>query len=309
MIGVSRMEGRKKKILIILLLIGILSIGSISIKYDLLSIKKVEATNISDTLNNMGNNSLINKLLNNQIRQVEDEKTATLLEEKREILEAQRIEEEKERIEQEILALENDPNSRFAYLTFDDGPSINSTPAILDILKEYEIKATFFVLGSNAEKHPDILKRIRDEGHKIGNHSYSHVYGYIYRNTRNFMEDISRADGVLKDILGEDFETKLLRLPGGSFGKYKAPMVKAAENEGYTIYDWNSLNGDAEGYNLKNSYLTRRLRETTMNKKNAIILMHDMDSKVGTVETLRENIDYLISQGFYFRVLEENNDD
>ena len=110
MIGVSRMEGRKKKILIILLLIGILSIGSISIKYDLLSIKKVEATNISDTLNNMGNNSLINKLLNNQIRQVEDEKTATLLEEKREILEAQRIEEEKERIEQEILALENDPN-------------------------------------------------------------------------------------------------------------------------------------------------------------------------------------------------------
>ena len=71
----------------------------------------------------------------------------------------------------------------------------------------------------------------------------------------------------------------------------------------------NSLNGDAEGYDLKNSYLTRRLRETTKNKKDVIILMHDMDSKKGTVETLRENIDYLISQGFYFRVLEENIDD
>ena len=85
-------------------------------------------------------------------------------------------------------------------------------------------------------------------------------------------------------------------------------MVNTAEKAGYTIYDWNSLNGDAEGLNLSNSYLTRRLKETTRNKKNAIILMHDMDSKVATLETLRENIDYLISQEFHFRVLQENNE-
>ncbi|NLY46628.1 MAG: hypothetical protein GX053_11695 [Tissierella sp.] len=121
------------------------------------------------------------------------------------------------------------------------------------------------------------------------------------------MNDIYRADKALMVVLGEEFETRILRLPGGSFGKHKNPMVKAAKDAGYSIYDWNALNGDAEGLNLKNSYLTRRLKETTKNKKNAIILMHDLDSKVGTLETLRENIDYLISNGFYFRVLEENN--
>lgn len=302
------MKSRKKKILIILLLIGILSIGSVSIKYDLFSAKTAEATNILDTLNNMGINSPINILLSNQIRQLEEKRNMELLEEKRAALEAQRLEEEKERLAQEILALEQDPDSRFAYLTFDDGPSNKHTHTILDILNEYNIKATFFVVGTMVEKYPDILKRIHDEGHTIGNHSYSHVYSYIYKNTNNFMDDINRADRALKDALGEDFETKLLRLPGGSFGKHKAPMVRAAENAGYTVYDWNSLNGDAEGHNLKNSYLVNRLKETTRNKKNAIILMHDMDSKEGTVETLRENIEYLIAEGFYFRVLEENND-
>ena len=302
------MNSREKKILTILLVIGILSIGSVSIKYDIFSTKKVEATNIPYTLNNIGQNSPVNILLNEKISQIEEEKTVRLLEEKRAVLEAQRLQEEKDRLEEERLALENDPNAKFAYLTFDDGPSENSTNEILDILSEYDIKATFFVVGYMVEKYPDALRQIYDEGHTIGNHSYSHVYKYLYKNSKNFMDDVKKSDRVLKDVLGEEFETKLLRLPGGSFGKKKSPMVKAAEKAGYTVYDWNAVNGDAEGLNLKNSYLINRLKQTTRNKKNTIILMHDMDSKEGTVETLRENIDYLISQGFHFRVLEEKTD-
>lgn len=300
---------RQKKIIFTLLLIVIiLSVVFISLKYGVFSAKAAEVTNITDILEKIGENKPINLLITESIRRIEEERAVRLLEEKRAIIEAERLLEEEKRLEEEILALENDPNTKFAYLTFDDGPSENSTHAILDILDEYNIKATFFVVGSMVKKYPDILKKIYDKGHTIGNHSYSHVYKYLYRNSRNFMDDINKADRVLKDVLGEDFQTKLLRLPGGSFGKNKGPMVKAAEKAGYTVYDWNSLNGDAEGLNLRNSYLTKRLKDTTRNKKNAIILMHDMDTKKGTVETLRQNIDYLISEGFYFRVLEENNE-
>lgn len=307
MTGVSRMKKKTKIILTILLISSVFVIGINPFKHDIFS-SKAEATSVSDILNIMGKYGPINTLLSEEIRRIEGEEILKLLEEKRAALEAQRLQEEEDRLEEERLALENDPDARFAYLTFDDGPSENVTNEILDILSEYDIKATFFVVGTMVEKYPHILERIYDEGHTIGNHSYSHVYKNIYKNSQNFMEDIKKADRLLKEVLGKDFETKLLRLPGGSFGKNKAPMVKAAERAGYTIYDWNAVNGDAEGKAIKNSYLVSRLKQTTKNKKHAIILMHDMDSKQGTAETLKENLDYLISQGFHFRVLEENNE-
>lgn len=301
------MKGRSKILLTIFLIIGILCIGSIFFNYGLFSANTVKAIDVLNTLDQLGDNSPIGALLSNEIRLSEEGRANELLEKKREVLEARRIKEEEARKEEEILALEKDPNSKFAYLTFDDGPSPNSTPAILDILAEYNIKATFFVVGSMVEQNPEILQRVYDEGHTIGNHTYTHNYRYIYRNTKNFMEDVNRADRILKDVLGEDFETNLFRFPGGSFGKNKAPMIRAIKKAGYTFYDWNALNGDSEGLNLKNSYLINRLKVTTKNKKDAIILMHDLDSKKGTVETLRRNLDYLISEGFYFRVLEEKN--
>ena len=301
------MKEKTKLILIILLITSIFIIGIIPFKNNIFS-SKAEATSVSDILYIMGKHSPINTLLSDEIRRIEGEKIVRLLEDKRVVLEAQKIQEEKDRLEAEELALFNDPNAKFAYLTFDDGPSENVTNQILDILNEYDIKATFFVVGKMVETNPEVLKRVYDEGHIIGNHSYSHVYKYLYKNSKTFMEDIEKADRALKDVLGEDFETKLLRLPGGSFGKKKLPMVRAAEKVDYTVYDWNAVNGDAEGKGLKNSYLINRLKQTTKNKKHAIILMHDMNSKQGTVETLKEGIDYLISQGFHFRVLEENNE-
>lgn len=299
---------RKKTIFTLLLIVIILSITFVSLKFGVFSAKAAEVTDVTEILEKIGKNKPISILINESIKQVEIQRATIILQEKRAILEAERLQRENDRLEEERLALENDPNAKFAYLTFDDGPSATVTPAILDILDEYNIKATFFVVGTMVEKYPEIVKEVYDRGHSIGNHSYSHNYKNIYRSSKNFMADIDRADILLKNVLGEDFETKLLRFPGGSFGKNKAPMVKTAEKSGYIVYDWNALNGDAEGLNLSNSYLIRRLKETTRNKKNAIILMHDLDSKVGTLETLRNNIDYLISQDFHFRVLEDNND-
>lgn len=298
----------KKGILTIFLTVAIVGIVLLSFRFGVFSVKAAEVTNISDIEAIVRHDKPIDILISDSVKQAEEESASRLLEEKRAEIEAERIQAETDRLEEERLAIENDPNSKFAYLTFDDGPSKNVTPAILDILKEYDIKATFFVVGYMVEKHPEILERIYEEGHTIGNHSYSHRYSYIYKNSKNFMDDISRADNLLKKVLGEDFESKLLRFPGGSHGAYKRPMIKAAEKAGYFIYDWNALNGDAEGLNLKNTYLKNRLKETTKNKKKAIILMHDIDSKTGTLETLEENIDYLISQGFHFRVLQEKKD-
>ena len=110
----------------------------------------------------------------------------------------------------------------------------------------------------------------------------------------------------MKEVLGEDFETKLLRLPGGSFEKHKQKFLKAATDKGYKNYNWNALNGDAEGIDLPKNKLIDRLKATAKGKKEIIILMHDSDSKKTTVEALPEIIDYLIEEGYEFRVLDQD---
>lgn len=196
-------------------------------------------------------------------------------------------------------------NGKIAYLTFDDGPSTTNTPKILDTLDQYGVKATFFVLGDMAEKSPDIVKRIHSEGHSIGNHSYSHRYDYLYKNMDNFLGEINRTDRVLKNILGEEFNTNLLRFPGGSFESYKDKYIKAAEKLGYKIYDWNALNGDSESRNPSVGKLVNRLKETTKGQNKLIVLMHDNYGKENTVQALPSIIDYLINQGYKFNSLDE----
>ncbi|WP_313757360.1 polysaccharide deacetylase family protein [Tissierella sp.] len=266
-------------------------IGSTSVKFFFNSTNTVVAVSVVDTLDIMGEKNPINRALDQEIRQIKEERFKAEME-------AKRIEEEK-------IAEERVKNGKIAYLTFDDGPSKQSTPAILDILSEYDIKATFFVLGRMAKLNPDMIKRINEEGHSIGHHSYSHNYGYIYKNTNNFLGELKLTEKVLKDILGEDFETKLLRLPGGSFEKHKQKFLKVTGDLGYKNYNWNALNGDAEGVSLPKDKLVNRLKSTAKGKKEIIILMHDTDAKKTTVEALPEIIDYLIKEGYEFRALDQ----
>lgn len=281
---------RKRKFIILSVFIMLVLI--VSTKYLMSKNITSYAINVGDTLNLIGKENSINKILKQTIESIEKEKSKEIVQKAR------------EQRQKELDLQRKSQNFKTAYLTFDDGPSLKSTPLILDILDEYDIKATFFVLGSMAETNPEILKRTYEKGHKIGNHSYSHKYHYLYKNNDNFLQDIKHSEDIFKKVLGEDFETNIIRFPGGSFGKQKAPMRIAAKNAGYNYYDWNSLNGDAEGVNLSKEYLLKRLKETTYNKEKAIILMHDTDSKMKTVETLRESIDYLIQQGFKFEVLQ-----
>lgn len=196
-------------------------------------------------------------------------------------------------------------SGKIAYLTFDDGPSTTVTPEILDILNKYDIRATFFVLGTMAEQNPDILKRIQEEGHSIGNHTYSHKYDYLYRNMDNFLGELNKTDRILKGILGEDFKTRLLRFPGGSFENYKQKYKDKAESLGYRVYDWNALNGDSESSGRSVESLIGRLKETSRGQKELVVLMHDTYGKENTAKALPSIIDYLKAEGYGFGKLEE----
>lgn len=296
---------RRKRMLAIIIVLIIFLVGSTSFKiFDSLrpvavgvSTQEVFATMV---LTNPVKSGLVQ-----EIERLEEKRIRAKIEELRE------IERQKKRAEEEIKRKEKeeaDKNKKIAYLTFDDGPSTIVTPRILDILDAYDIKATFFVLGRMADANGEILKTIDKSGHAIGHHSYSHNYDYIYRNVENFIGELDQTNRVFKKHLGEDFQTKLLRFPGGSFEKRKQVFLRAVEDLGYVNYDWNALNGDAEGHKLSKSYLVNRLKSTVprnSNKKEIIILMHDTDTKSTTADALPEIIEYLIEEGYEFRTLNE----
>jgi len=193
---------------------------------------------------------------------------------------------------------------RIAYLTFDDGPTPYLTEAILDILKEEEIKATFFPIGSNAERYPDLIRRQYEEGHGIGNHTYSHVFKHIYGSLDNYVNELILTEQILQSILGYNKEFKLTRFPGGSFGKALAPYREAVNEAGYLYIDWNSLNGDAETTKKRTrEQLVKRLKETVKGQSGLIVLMHDAPNKETTVEALSEIIQYLKSENYRFELL------
>lgn len=190
------------------------------------------------------------------------------------------------------------------FLTFDDGPTKEITPEILDILKQHQVKATFFVIGKMAEKSKDLLVRERSEGHSIGNHSYSHDYKYLYSQPDNFVEDINKADSELREIL-DGYDAKLIRFPGGSFGKDKEIYRQAITAAGYHFVDWNAVDGDAEGKgNFSADKLYERFRATSAGKNKLIVLMHDAPNKRATVQALPRIIELLKSQGYNFETLE-----
>lgn len=299
-----------KSLIIIVLFISAFILSGIFVNNQYLNKNIVEANSVTGVFNIIGENSPINIALTKELKEIEEKKQAIIeaerlaeLERKREIERLAEIEKESREKADKI---ETDKNKRIAYLTFDDGPSEKSTYAILDILAEYNIKATFFVVGKMVINNPEVLLRTVEEGHAIGNHSYSHEYGYIYNSTKNFMRDLEMADQAIKDVLGEEFETKVMRFPGGSFGKQKLPMIKSVTEQGYRYFDWNALNGDAEGVLMPVDYLIRRLKETYRNQNNLIVLMHDTDVKTTTVQSLRKIIDFLIEQGYEFGVIDDN---
>lgn len=190
---------------------------------------------------------------------------------------------------------------KMAYLTFDDGPSINTT-AILQILDQNKLKANFFILGSQAEKLPDLVKKEANDGQIIGNHTYSHQLNYE-EGPDNFVKDLDKCDGILKFILGNKYNSEIVRFPGGSFGEKRRPFREAATKAGYRYLDWNDETNDSKSFDPTVSYLLEQLRINTQGKNVVVVLMHDAGAKKNTVLALQQVIDFLKSQGFSFDVI------
>ena len=196
-------------------------------------------------------------------------------------------------------------DTKRAFLTFDDGPSSN-TNQILDILNERGIKATFFVLGSNVEKNPEMVKRMYDEGHFIANHGYSHVYETIYQSPQAVLDEYNRCNQVVRDAIGEqEYNSHLFRFPGGLVGGKYADIKNQANDlllqNDIVHVDWNALNGDSETTSPTIEYEVQRVQETVGDKQSVVILMHDAQAKTVTVEALPTIIDYLKEQGYEFK--------
>lgn len=183
-------------------------------------------------------------------------------------------------------------NPKIMYLTFDDGPSKDNTVAVLDILKEKGIKATFFVVGENVRKNPEVARRIVEEGHTIGIHCNRHVYEDIYQSVDSYLEDFQKAYDAVYEETG--VEVALFRFPGGSINSYNKnvyeEIIEKMSENGFIYFDWNASLEDASKHTTPKQ-LVQNAIDSAMGRKKVVMLAHDIKSD--TAQCLEELIESL----------------
>ena len=198
------------------------------------------------------------------------------------------------------------PDGKYAYLTFDDGPSAN-TMQILDILDNYGVKATFFVNGHTGEVMEERYRAIVDRGHAIALHTYSHDYSNVYGGLDKFEQEIVSLRNYIKEVTGVD--TTLFRFPGGSSNSRTddiKPYIQWLNDNGYSYWDWNCSSGDATGTKPSAEQIVANcLVQADAGYKNLVILMHDTKPKDTTVEALPALIEALQARGYEIIAIDE----
>ena len=288
---VTKKKNNKSKIFIILLIICV-----ILILFSIVGIKK----------NNMDNNKDIQvaKILDVNIN------IDTAIKIRQEKQEKEKLKNKNPLSQEQIEKISNiytANDGKRVFLTFDDGPSKTVTPLILDLLKTENIKATFFVLGYNAERNPEILKRVYAEGHYIANHGYSHKYNEIYNSVDAVIYEYNKTEQCIKNALdNQNYNSRVFRFPGGSVGgKYNQIKQEAKEvlkQNNVAFLDWNALSNDSAGAHTKEDIMDN-ITKTVGEKNNVVILMHDASDKILTYETLQDVINFLKNKGYMFKNL------
>lgn len=189
------------------------------------------------------------------------------------------------------LAKEGDTHK--VYLTFDGSPNEN-TDKILDVLEKYGIKATFFVTGDDSKEMRPVYKRIVEDGHTLGMHSYSNQYSKIYASVADFEKDFDKLSSYLKDVTGE--ESQYYRFPGGSSNEISnvdmAEFVHVLNQKGITYFDWNVSAGDTSANYTVEDVITN-VTVGVSRYKTSVVLLHDGEDKSTTVEALGPLIEAL----------------
>lgn len=176
------------------------------------------------------------------------------------------------------------------YLTFDDGPTPEITPKVLDILAQYNAKATFFCIGKNVATHPEIYQRLQNEGHSIGNHTFDHLKGWLHP-TSAYVENTQKAAGLI--------ESKLFRPP---YGRIRPAQAKALKALGYTLVMWDVLSYDWDPTLSKEEVLHNCIGSA---KKGSILVFHDSQKAAKhMLYTLPKVLSYFSEKGFRFENLD-----
>lgn len=198
--------------------------------------------------------------------------------------------------------------NKIIYLTFDDGPSSSITPGILKILKEENVKATFFVIGSNSSLDY-LIRQAYSEGHTIGLHSYTHNYNKIYASEEAYFNDLNAIENRVYQITG--IHPKIIRFPGGSsntVSRFNPGIMSRLSNQvlqkGYHYFDWNVSSGDAGDVNSAEAVYNMVIKN--LKRGNNIILMHDSENNYKTLNALRDIIRYGKNNGYSFSAINMN---
>lgn len=194
---------------------------------------------------------------------------------------------------------------KIIYLTFDDGPS-DSTPMLLDVLKEEGVPATFFVAGKGTKKR-ELLKRIYEENHTIGVHTLTHEYKYIYQSLENYLADFCGEYYEIWDATG--YRPRIFRFPGGSANSHNKKLydtlIWEMNRRGFVYFDWNVTSEDAVGVEDPKEQLAELLTQSE-NKQRIIALLHDSEQNPEIGWVVREYIHHMREAGYQFRALDSS---
>lgn len=196
-----------------------------------------------------------------------------------------------------------------AYLTFDDGPS-SITNSVLDILKKYNVKATFFVINSGSYNKTTLQREV-NEGHTIGLHAYDHNYAIAYKDDNSYLDGIDKLRAKVKADTG--FDSHYIRFPGGSSNtiskRYSkgimSRITKTAKQRGYKYYDWNDDDDDAGSARTADDCYNNVVKELRPNRSN-IVLMHDFGTNKKILEALPRIIEYCQKNGYTMLPIDDN---
>ncbi len=201
--------------------------------------------------------------------------------------------------ERQDIALAAGIRRKVAYLTFDDGPSPDMTPQVLDVLARRNVKATFFLIGVNAARNPKLVRRMKDEGHSVGNHTSSHDYRSIYASPQAYANSLDACGDTLFRITGS--KTVLTRPPGGNASHFTQQYWSILKARGYRSVGWNVYGRDAVLPRVPSSGIVQAVLEGARRAEaDVVVLLHDGSGHASTVKALDAIVDGLLDLGFVF---------
>nr|WP_278321277.1 polysaccharide deacetylase family protein [Clostridium baratii] len=195
------------------------------------------------------------------------------------------------------------------YLTFDDGPSRANTAKILNVLKKNNVKATFFVVGQNAENNKENIRNLKKAGMAIYPHCNIHEYNQIYKSSDTYFKDLQVCQNKLNKVLNQNKNYKFVRMPGGSTNLVCKKEVlnnikKGLKSKNIMYVDWNIDSGDASAAKVSSESIRNNIKNSAGTYKIEVVLMHDAEGKKSTADTLDSIIQEYKLLNYEFKTLD-----